>query len=152
MKFFFDRKMKILLTALGAATALLLLLPSARPALDTRLYYSGAEARAFLEGLLPLDVFNYFRVEMLDLFLYIPLYTLVLGVSLKRLYPEKKYYWASLLPAACDVYETVNILLFLSLEKPVPELLGAFTFVKWTSAFLLTALIFYSLLRRFKKT
>jgi len=150
MKTFFDLRIKSLLLALLAATALLACF-STPGALDTRFYYSDGEALRFMESLLPLEVFNYYRGEAIDLLVYIPIYVSLFWFSLRKLYPTRLYHWLALIPLVTDVYETVNILLFLALEKPLLPLMGVATMIKWTSALALSALIFYTLFKRYKK-
>lgn len=140
MKAFFDLKMKLLILALALLTGLLMFIGPGG-ALDTRLFYTAAEAQEFFAQLLPLEVFNYFRTECIDLVFYIPVYSCILWIALKRLYPHKSWHKYSVAVAIFDVYETLNILLFLSLEKPLPSYLGFVTCAKWISTAVFLALI-----------
>lgn len=109
--------------------------------LDSRLYYTGAEAARFFNTLSNKDVFHYLMTELFDLgFIFI--YTAILFLSLKRVFykvPKLKYF--AFIPAAFDLFETKAMIECLMNNAHIGKQyywLGYATLFKWlTVSFLL---------------
>jgi hypothetical protein len=101
--------------------------------LDTKLYYSGNEARALLENLGEAGRRSYFLNEWIDL-AFIATYTCAFVLGLRRVWPGRR--WSTILaiaPGVFDYIETISVLLILRLAIPLSWLdwLGTITLIKW---------------------
>lgn len=109
--------------------------------LDTKFYYTAAEATKFFSSLNDKAAFHYLLVEIFDLG-FIVVYITILYLSLKRVFykvPKLKYF--AVLPAAFDFFETKTVIECLMASGPLPKdslWLGYLTSAKWvTLGFLL---------------
>ena len=111
---------------------LLLLMPPGLSMLDARLWYSAADALAFLEELGPVGRTKYFVHECLDL-VFIAAYTVLLRqlATRWRLAPRNLLF----APGAADFIETTGILVLLSMGTPrsstIATVIGYATCSKW---------------------
>lgn len=121
----------LLLAALGAVGALILLLPWDLVGLDSRLYYSGAEALQIL-GSLSFEQRNMYKTfELLD-FIFIALYTTLFVRNLSHVYGFKPSLFG-LIPGFLDCIENFGVIYWLYRPgfQPYLQVLGVITFLKW---------------------
>ncbi|MGZ3692641.1 MAG: hypothetical protein ACXWQO_00105 [Bdellovibrionota bacterium] len=138
---FFDIKMYFLLG--GMAFLLLAMLALGAPSLDSRLYYTGQEARQFFAHISAQDAANYRLNEIID-FVFIGVYTFTLVLSFSRLHSRSPLlYWIAFAPGVFDLIETGSILHILNFGEtfPVTGWLGVATFLKWMSALVAVGLL-----------
>ena len=109
--------------------------------LDSKFFYTGAEATKFFSSLSDKAAFHYLVNEFFDLG-FIVVYTALLFLSLKRVFykvPSIKYF--AVLPAGFDFFETKTVIECLMANAPVAKSclwLGYVTSAKWvTGGFLL---------------
>ena len=109
--------------------------------LDTKFYYTGAEATKFFSSLSNKAAFHYLVNEFFDLG-FIVVYTAILFLSLKRVFykvPNIKFF--AILPAGLDFFETKTVIECLMANGPIAKncvWLGYVTSAKWiTGGFLL---------------
>ncbi len=146
---FFDKKL-IFINVLLVALGLLMMKIGPPSSLDTKLYYSGSEARALLTSFNDAQLSAYLTNEFLDLG-FIVTYTCALLIALRRLYPKRR--WATVLPmliGAADLIETSMIIavLGISFSQSVFDWLGVVTFLKWSFAAVGVTLLLVGLARK----
>ena len=132
-----------MLVAAQVFIGILMLLTSPKEILDTKLFYTGAQARALLSSFDPMVREQYFRNELLDM-LFITSYTGALVLAFYRLFPGKKFVqFLAILPGAFDLIETSAILLALKggLSWSHFDWLGAVTCMKWVCAGIALAIL-----------
>ena len=114
---------------------LLLVLPPGRSILDARLYYTGADAAAYLASLGADGRRAYFVHELVDL-AFIATYTMLLRHLAFRWKLPRAFHGLAFAPGAADLVETASILLVLASPAAAPLLgvLGVVTAVKWAAA------------------
>ncbi|MBY0372044.1 hypothetical protein K2X33_15270 [bacterium] len=119
-----DRRTLFLILCIGALDILMLTF-GPHPTLDTKLYYTGDEARALLGGFDASQTHAYFLNELFDLLLI---------ASYSALFYRLKVF-VPFLPGAFDLVETSYILY--ALKTPGAhgflDYLGVVTFLKWVS-------------------
>ncbi|MFL5783482.1 MAG: hypothetical protein ACJ76H_02660 [Bacteriovoracaceae bacterium] len=103
--------------------------------LDTRLYYTNAEALQWISSLSPEMKETYLWHQYLDLG-YLITYSLIAYLFLG--------YWA-LIPGVLDLFETIFILLHLERVVMLPEFLGIVTCLKWISGVIVILLGIFKL-------
>ena len=102
--------------------------------LDTKFYYTGAEATKFFSTLSNKAAFHYLVNEFFDLG-FIVVYTAILFLSLKRVFykvPNIKFF--AILPAGLDFLETKTVIECLMANGPIAKncvWLGYVTSAKW---------------------
>lgn len=109
--------------------------------LDTKFYYTGAEATKFFSSLSDKAAFHYLVNQFFDLG-FIVVYTVLLFLSLKRVFykvPSIKFF--AIVPAGFDLFETKTVIECLMTTGPIAKSclwLGYVTSAKWiTGGFLL---------------
>jgi hypothetical protein len=121
--------------------------------LDVKMYYTGDQARAFLQNMNAENRNAYFVNELIDL-LFICAYTASLWIGLRWVYPKDKIMWPlAFAPAAFDLLETLHIIYALKIEGPhlFFDWLGVVTFLKWLLAFGACVALVRGLLRNRKR-
>lgn len=104
--------------------------------LDSKFYYTGAEAAKFFSSLSDKAEFHYLVNEFVDLG-FIVVYTALLFLSLKRVFykvPIMKFF--AIVPAGFDFFETKTVIECLMSNGPLAKnclWLGYITSAKWVS-------------------
>ncbi len=117
--------------------------------LDTHLYYSGDQARAFLAEFSPLETRVYIINECFDL-VFLSLYTALFYFGFKKAFPKSRYAFIALIPGALDLIETVLILYALNFgaAQTYFDWLGTVTFLKWSLGATLLLILAARLIRQ----
>ncbi len=120
--------------------------------LDTRLYYSGAEAREFLNQLNSSDYLTYQMISALDL-IFLGAYTLIICLFLRIWFSEKAMLFG-LIPGVFDFLETSGILYALTTtpQQQYFDYLGAVTFLKWSALLIVLFTVAHIFLRQYRKS
>lgn len=137
---YFDFKIISLWAILGIIATVIIKIGS-QDTLDSRFFYTGAEAANYLKSLSDKELNRYFVTEFFDLG-FIITYTAILFISLKRIfYKKEKIKYFALIPAAFDLFETKTIMECISTGADISReygWLGYITLFKWIMlAFLL---------------
>lgn len=130
------------------------MLSLSRISLDAMLYYTDEQAQLFFASLTSKQWQAYQIHELIDLFLFLPIYTWLAFLFMRRLFPYNTYLLSlAFIPGVFDLIETTTILLYLmKLIQHFPNSMGYITFYKWLDgALLLAALVFGCLLRWLRK-
>jgi hypothetical protein len=119
---------------------LLVILPPGLSILDARLFYTRADATAYLAALGPKGRHGYFLHEVVDLG-FIATYTTLLRRLAVRWKLPRALRWLAFAPGAADLVETGGILAVLAVPAAAPlvAVLGATTAVKWAAAALVVS-------------
>lgn len=140
---YFDFRM-ISLWAIFAIIMTIMIKIGSKNTLDSRLFYSGAEATQYLSSLNDRDVYRYLVTEFFDMS-FIVTYASTLYLTLKRVFfINQKIKYLAFFPAAFDFVETQSIILFLTNGTNFSssiKWLGYVTLFKWISLVLLTLVI-----------
>jgi|GEM_PF-4469795 len=131
---FWDREQKALLGLMLLFLLGIIILGPQQTTLDAKLYYTGDEARALLQGMGDATLHRYFIGELIDL-CFLSTYTAALIVALHKVLKNKAI--ATILgavPGLFDLIETSTILYVLKHPEvqSVFDWLGVVTFLKWT--------------------
>ncbi len=118
--------------------------------LDKKLYYTGAQAQAFLDAMSPELLHAYFINELLDE-LFLCCYSVIAFVVFKRVFGVRsRFRFLAFMPGFFDWIETSLILI--ALRTPAPHAffgwLGFATFLKWTTGGALSAALAAGAIKR----
>ncbi len=117
--------------------------------LDARLYYTGDQARDWIQSLDSVEKKSYFFKEILDL-LFICLYSSLFFQWASRLFKSSTYLsWVGFIPGSFDLIETTAIVFILKQGDSFEILdgLGYITFLKWSSGFVVVLVLGFQKLK-----
>ena len=142
-----------LITLLVICSAAMLLLKS--DSLDTKLFYSAEFSQNFFNSLSEEQWRAYLFHELIDLFFFLPAYTCLTFLILKKLFVDTQAVWqAALMPGLFDLVETTCITAHLAKYlAEFPSWMGYITFAKWgTGIFVLMLILNGWLLKKLTKS
>lgn len=114
-----------------------------RESLDTKLFYSAEFSKNFFTSLAEEQWRAYLFHELIDLFLFLPAYTCLTFLILKKLFVDAQAVWlTALIPGLFDLIETTCIIAYLAKYiAEFPSWMGYITFAKWATALFVLMLI-----------